>query len=66
MCEYCNTSSCCENIPLEILIDGKHQYFEVDIFYDLDRDDTTLRIDGTHTDVRVKINYCPMCGNKLT
>lgn len=66
MCGYCDTTDYSgEPIPLIILIDGKGQYFEVDIFYDLDRDETTLRIDGTHTDVRININFCPMCGKEI-
>ena len=55
MCEYCEMDRAMSH--------NKHMLIRIEKFID----NMTLRIDtkeDTHT--RVDINYCPMCGRKLT
>jgi hypothetical protein len=43
-------------------IDGARQNFEIYLFDSPEDEAVVLNINGTHTDVRIYINYCPMCG----
>jgi hypothetical protein len=68
MCKYCDkeeTENECEVIPLDIKVDGTKQHYEVSIIDDLDYEQVSLQVNGTFSDLRIKINFCPMCGKKL-
>ena len=49
----------------EDVIDGSGQNFEANIADDPEWEGFVLRVNGTHTDFRIPINYCPFCGEKL-
>lgn len=66
MCKYCEIEDYSgENIPFDIKVDGTKQHYEVSILDDLDYGQTSLQIDGTFSDLRIKILFCPMCGKRL-
>lgn len=66
MCHYCNTSDYRgELFDFLEYIDGGNQNFELCIFDSPEDECHVLEIDGCHTDIRIKINYCPICGQKL-
>lgn len=46
-------------------IDGARQDFEISIFDSPEDECYVIEILGTHTDVRVDIKFCPMCGRNL-
>jgi hypothetical protein len=65
-CDYCDTSDyrgklfdTCKNI------DGGKQCFEVGIFDSPEDERHVIEISGMYTEVRIEINYCPMCGRKI-
>ncbi len=68
MCSYCNDKNAFnrgELFKLAQNIDGGKQYFEVCIFDSPEDECKVLEIDGVFTDLRIEIDYCPMCGRKL-
>ncbi len=65
-CNFCDFSEyvgdCfrfCKNI------DGGHQNFEVYLYDSPEYEGKIININGTFTDIKISINYCPMCGRKL-
>ena len=46
-------------------IDGGSQYFEAYIFDSPEDECHVLEINGTYTELRFEINFCPICGRKL-
>lgn len=46
-------------------IDGGHQHFEVFIYDSPEDECFVLSIDGTFTELRIPIYFCPHCGCKL-
>ena len=66
MCEHCNIEEYSGEVLLhEIEVDGTDQNYEIYILDDLDGGYYTLCVDGTFSDIRIKINYCPACGREL-
>lgn len=66
MCEHCNLEeSSGENLPLMIQVDGTKQHYEVYLLDDIENDQYSLVVNGTFSELRIKINYCPVCGKKL-
>lgn len=66
MCKYCGLENYTgENLDYDVEVDGSKQDYEIFVLDDLDYNRYSLNILGTYSDIRVKINYCPMCGNKL-
>ena len=54
-----------ENFELLDLIDGSGQNFEAAIQDNIDHEQKVLNLDGTHSNFVIRINYCPMCGERL-
>ena len=54
-----------ESISLDRVIDGKNQEFEVYILDNIESEKMNLFINGTHSEIEIVINYCPICGRKL-
>lgn len=46
-------------------IDGKNQNFEVYLLDDPELEERVIFVNGTHTELSVKIHYCPICGREL-
>lgn len=66
MCIYCDVSEYRgELLPLCKNIDGKHQGFELSIFSSPEDECCVLEVNGAHTDLRIEIKYCPMCGSRI-
>lgn len=66
MCQYCDIENYTgENLDYDVEVDGSKQDYEIFILDDLEYDRQSLSILGTYSEIRVKINYCPMCGKKL-
>ncbi|PLS19524.1 hypothetical protein CVD28_03660 [Bacillus sp. M6-12] len=68
MCKYCEIEECeyeGELIPFDKKVDGTKQHYEVSILQDIEYEQMSLRIDGTFSDLRIKIKFCPMCGKEL-
>lgn len=66
MCQYCNIEDYYgEDIPFNTVVDGTKQHYEINVLDDLDYDRKSLVINGTFTELRIGIDYCPFCGNKL-
>jgi len=68
MCEYCSfdPGPYYRGKDFNIgdrFIDGSHQNFEVCLLSC--ESCNLLLVDGVHTSLEIKINYCPMCGRKL-
>ena len=67
-CKYCqirNGESCGELFDLSKNIDGGKQNFEICLFDSPEDEGFVIDIGGVYTDIRIDINYCPMCGRKL-
>jgi hypothetical protein len=67
-CKYCKIEDYTgELFKVDKMIDGKNQNFEIYILDNIEADNTyRLFIDGTHTSIEIEINYCPICGKKIT
>jgi hypothetical protein len=66
MCEYCTIEDYVgEIIPFKVKVDGTRQNYEIYILDDLDYEQYSLTIDGTFSEIRIGIKYCPMCGRSL-
>lgn len=66
MCKYCDLSEYWgEDLPFEKVVNGKDGHYEITILDDVRYEQFSLVIDGTFIDLRVEINYCPICGRKL-
>ena len=46
-------------------IDGSQQNFELYVFDSPEDESYVLQMDGIYTDLRIEINFCPICGRKL-
>jgi hypothetical protein len=46
-------------------IDGGKQDFQVYIFDSPEDEGRVLVINGASTEIRIEINFCPMCGRKI-
>lgn len=67
MCEHCNLEEYTgENIPVNIKVDGTKQHYEVYLEDDIDNGQISLVINGTFSELKLKVKYCPICGNKLS
>jgi hypothetical protein len=65
-CKYCKLDEYVgEKFDTCKFIDGSDQLFEMWLFDSPEDECKVLQLDGTHTDVRVPIKYCPFCGRKL-
>jgi hypothetical protein len=65
-CKFCDvTEYTGDLLPFVKDIDGGKQHFEVYIFSSPEDEGYVLEIDGTHTELRIEINYCSICGRKL-
>jgi hypothetical protein len=66
MCNYCDFSDYRgEIMPMCKNIDGAKQDFEVGVFSSPEDECCVLEVSGTHTELRIEIKYCPMCGRML-
>lgn len=67
MCRYCDLENYHgEDLPVEVKVDGTKQHYEVSIADDIDNEQFSLVINGTFSELKIKIHYCPMCGNALS
>jgi len=65
-CEYCTFKDYLGKEFIRISeIDGLNQYFEIQLIDSVENDCIILLIDGTNTNIEIKIKYCPYCGRKL-
>jgi phage protein U len=65
-CKYCDFIDYTgEYIHPDKVIDGKGQNFEVYLLDNIESENYNLFVNGTHTEIEIEINYCPMCGEKL-
>jgi hypothetical protein len=66
MCKYCEMDDWVgENLKLDRIIDGKNQEFEVYILDNIKAESKQIFVNGTHTELEIIINFCPICGAKL-
>ena len=72
MCDFCNFEEwngeiqyAGKSFPLEKNIDGTKQNFEIYIFDSPEDEGTVLTVNGNCTELRININYCPICGKHL-
>lgn len=65
-CEFCDTSEY-RGKPFEICkyIDGVRQCFEIGIFDSPEDESHVIEITGDYTEIRIEINYCPICGKRI-
>lgn len=54
-----------DNLEFVENIGAERQDLEVNILDDIENECWSLWIDATHLDVKIKINFCPICGRKL-
>lgn len=67
MCKHCDLEDYHgEDLPVEVKIDGTKQHYEVSISDDIDNEQFSLVINGTFSELKIKIYYCPMCGKELS
>lgn len=65
-CEFCDVSDYHgKELPKIRNIDGGKQNFELTVSHDPEDECFTLIVDGTFTDVRIEIEFCPKCGRRL-
>jgi hypothetical protein len=65
-CEYCDFGDYRGKEFKKVRnIDGGYQNFEICLFDSPEDECAVLEIGGGFTDIRVEINYCPMCGGKV-
>lgn len=65
-CAYCATGDYTgDSLPLAKNIDGGKQGFDMYIFDSPENESHVLVVDGTYTELRVVINFCPICGRPL-
>ena len=73
MCKYCeieydeygNYDYIGDKLELSKNIDGSKQEFEVCIIDSPEDEGFVISIEGQTTELRIDINYCPICGRKL-
>lgn len=66
-CKFCNTNDIYRGklLPMCKHLDGSKQRFGICVFNSPEDECYVLEICGAHTDLRIEIKYCPMCGRKL-
>jgi hypothetical protein len=65
-CKYCKFDEYTgEKFQFCKAIDGGKQNFEVYLFDSPEDEGRVLEIQGVSTELRIEIQYCPICGKKL-
>ena len=66
MCEFCEIEEYRGKIlKLSKNVDGKRQQFDAYIFDSPEDECHVIRVDGEHTELRIDIQFCPICGKFL-
>ena len=67
MCEYCEVDDCGvgENLTLDKCLLPKNDAVEVYLFNSPDDEHFVLMIDGSFTEIKMKVNFCPVCGREI-
>lgn len=66
MCRYCNLEAYVgEDLLFKVMIDGTKQHFNIYLLNDVQNEQFSLKINGTFTEIVIKVQFCPMCGKQL-
>lgn len=66
MCKYCEVDLYHgEQLPYDTKVDATKQHYEITILDDVEYEQFSLCIYGSKSELRIKINYCPLCGKRL-